>query len=131
LDLGYRIPEPLLLTSYKQALNLTCISELITSIKYRKAYGGQTVICVLLSFAGLPALIMRRKPMSPYEYINRMFEAKAAKTGGTVRRKIANVEKYASFKYLLKEVEARGFHLIEVGDQYVIFCHSGSFKLWL
>lgn len=67
--------------------------------------------------------------MSPYEYINRIFEAKSTKNGGIVRRKIANVEKYASFKYLVKEVEARGFHLIETGDQYVIFCSTGSLKL--
>lgn len=67
--------------------------------------------------------------MSPYEYINRIFEAKSAKSGGIVRRKIANIEKYASFKYLVKEVETRGFHLIETGDQYVIFCSTGSLKL--
>jgi len=68
--------------------------------------------------------------MSPYEFINRIFEAKAAKNGGIVRRKIADIEKYASFKYLLKEVGERGFHLIETGDQYVIFCSPGNFKLW-
>ena len=68
--------------------------------------------------------------MSPYDFINRIFEAKTAKNGGIVRRKIANVAKYASSKFLLKEVEERGFHLIETGDQYVIFCSSGNFKLW-
>lgn len=67
--------------------------------------------------------------MSPYEFINQIFEAKAVANGGIVRRKIANVQKYASFSYLLKEVEARGFHLIETGDQYVIICNSGNFKL--
>jgi len=68
--------------------------------------------------------------MSPYEFINRLFEANAVKNGGIVRRKIENVEKYASFKYLIKEVEARGFHLIQTGDQYVIICNAGNFKLW-
>ncbi len=68
--------------------------------------------------------------MSPYEFINRIFDAKAVKNGGIVRRKIANVEKYASLKYLVKETEARGFHLIETGDQYVIICNAGNFKLW-
>ena len=42
--------------------------------------------------------------MSPYEFINDIFRAKAAKSGGIVRRKVANVEKYASRKYLLEEV---------------------------
>ncbi len=67
--------------------------------------------------------------MSAFEYINQIFKAKAVENGGIVRRKIVNVEKCASFKYLVKEVEARGFHLIETGDQYVIICNSGNFKL--
>lgn len=68
--------------------------------------------------------------MSPYEYINRIFEAKTAKNEGVVRRNIADVIKFASIPYLVKEVEARGFHLIESGDQFVIFCNSGDFKIW-
>lgn len=67
--------------------------------------------------------------MSPYEFVNDMFRAKAAKNGGIVRRKIANVQKYASLQYLLKDVEARGFHLIETGDQYVVICNPGNFRL--
>lgn len=67
--------------------------------------------------------------MSPYEFINQIFDAKAVRNGGIVRRKIASVEKYASLSFLLKEVEARGFHLIETGDQYVIICNLGNFKL--
>jgi predicted GNAT superfamily acetyltransferase len=65
----------------------------------------------------------------PYEYIKRIFEAKAARNGGIVRRKIADVNKYASFAYLLKDVEARGFHLIEAHEHYVIFCSTESIKL--
>lgn len=67
--------------------------------------------------------------MSPYEFINHIFEAKAAKNGGIVRRKIANVEKFASIQYLIQEVKERGFHLIEIEDQFVIFCNNGCFKL--
>jgi hypothetical protein len=68
--------------------------------------------------------------MSPYQFINQIFEAKTVGKGGIVRRKIVSVEKYASFNYLMKEVETRGFHLIQTGDQYVIFCNPGNFKLW-
>lgn len=67
--------------------------------------------------------------MSPYEFINQIFKAQAVKDGGIVRRKIANVQKFASFAYLMKEVEERGFHLIETGDQYMIICNAGNFKL--
>ena len=65
----------------------------------------------------------------PYEYIKQIFKSKAAKNGGVVHRKIAAVKKYASLAYLLKEVEARRFHLVETDDDYVIFCSSGGFKL--
>ena len=68
--------------------------------------------------------------MSPYEFINRIFEAKTAKNEGIVRRKISSVNKRASVRYLVKEVEARGFHLIETGDQFLIVCNSGNLKLW-
>jgi hypothetical protein len=67
--------------------------------------------------------------MSPYEFFNDIFRAKAAKSGGIVRRRIANVRKYASFDYLQKEVKARGFHLIETGDQYVVICSAGHVRL--
>lgn len=67
--------------------------------------------------------------MSAFEYINQIFRAKAVENGGIVRRKIVNVEKFASTRHLVKEVETRGFHLIETGDQYVIICNSGNFRL--
>jgi hypothetical protein len=73
--------------------------------------------------------IIKEHPMNPYTYINAIFEAKAAKTGGIVRRKIENVERYASRSYLLTEVAARRFHLVEVGSQYLIICNSGSMRL--
>lgn len=63
--------------------------------------------------------------MSPYAYINAIFDAKAARSGGIVRRKIEDVEKYASSRYLSEEVARRGFHILEVGRQYLIICNSG------
>ena len=67
--------------------------------------------------------------MSPYESINEIFRAASARNGNIVRRKIANVNKYASLKYLLKEVQTRGFHLVETGDQYIIICNTGMLKV--
>lgn len=68
--------------------------------------------------------------MSPFEYINQIFDAKAARNGGVVRRKIVHVLKYASFQYLLKEVQERGFHLIETEVDYVVICSTGHFQCW-
>lgn len=62
-------------------------------------------------------------------WVDQIFDAKAAKRGGLVRRKKASVSKFASEADLIAAVKARGFHLIESGDQYLIFCHKGSMKL--
>ena len=67
--------------------------------------------------------------MSPYAYINRIFRADAVRQGGIVRRKMADVQRLATFKELKAEVERRGFHLLETGDQYVIVCNAGNFKV--
>jgi hypothetical protein len=66
---------------------------------------------------------------SSYSYIRNIFRADAAKNGGLVRRKVEDVHRLATFHELLKEVKERGFHLLETGDQYVIICNLGKFKL--
>lgn len=63
------------------------------------------------------------------KWINRIFEAKIAKSGGIVRRKSASVEKFASVKALKAEVKSKRFHMLLVGDQYVIICSTGNLKV--
>jgi hypothetical protein len=67
------------------------------------------------------------------QWINQIFKAKAATRGGTLRRKIASVEKYATVEQLQEEVLNRGFHLIRVGHrrngQLVILCNPGNIKV--
>jgi hypothetical protein len=58
-----------------------------------------------------------------------MFSARAARTGGTLRRKIASVEKNASMSQLERAVRARGFHLLIIEDQAVVLCNPGRVKL--
>jgi len=67
--------------------------------------------------------------MSPWAYINQIFTAKEAKTGGIVRRQISDVKKYATPKALLDEVKSRGFHLVETGDQFIVICNPGALKI--
>lgn len=64
--------------------------------------------------------------MSPYTYINAIFDAKVTKSGGVVRRKIADLP---SLRYLKEEVERRRFHLVESGEHYLIICNSGGIRL--
>jgi capsid portal protein len=68
--------------------------------------------------------------MSSYAWINQIFQAAEVKDGAIVRRQIADVEKYGGgLQELLREVKGRGFHLLEIGDQYVIVCNQGQLKV--
>lgn len=61
--------------------------------------------------------------MSSYSYIRSMFCSAAAKSGGIVRRRSADVRRVASHDALLQEVKRLGYHLIEAGDQYIVVCN--------
>ncbi len=58
------------------------------------------------------------------EWIEKIFEAKIVGRGGIVRRKIGSVARFASVAQLRAEVIQRGFHMVKVGDQFVIYCRS-------
>jgi hypothetical protein len=62
-------------------------------------------------------------------WFKRMFHAQAARNGGIIRRSVENVQGLASEAELMAQVKARGFHMVRSGDQYVILCHQGDFKL--
>lgn len=63
------------------------------------------------------------------KWIRQIFQAKAAKRHGIVRRKVTSVIKYASHDELEAAVKSRGYHLLISGNQYLIFCHAGEFKV--
>jgi len=65
----------------------------------------------------------------PKEWLLQVFDAQQVDKGGIVRRSRSDVEKFASFDELLAAVKSRGFHLVETGDQFVIFCHEGSLQI--
>lgn len=57
-------------------------------------------------------------------WINQIFRAGEASRGGVVRRSRSSVEREASVAMLEAAVRARGFHLIEAGDQFLILCRK-------
>jgi hypothetical protein len=63
-------------------------------------------------------------------WIGRIFEAIAA-NGGIVRRSKADVRHYASEDALKRAVIRRGFHLLDIGTQYVIICRGGGEMRWV
>lgn len=73
---------------------------------------------------------MARRTIPPAsKWIHQIFRAQQVRNGGIVRRKVSNVQKYASVEDLECEVKKRGFHMLQSGDQYLIFCHKGVFKV--
>jgi hypothetical protein len=71
----------------------------------------------------------RRPKLTASAWVQQIFLAQAASNGGILRRKIASVVQFASSADLEAEVKRRGFHMVETGDQYVIFCHTGNFRM--
>jgi len=58
-----------------------------------------------------------------------MFSARAAAGGGIVRRKTSDVERILGRIRFLREVEKRGYHVIENAGQFVIFCNQETLHI--
>ncbi len=96
---------------------------------YRKTSLGSPMI---LRYCSRRTATMARRQYSrltPNEWIQQIFQAKAANGGGIVRRRIDLVARIASEEKLKAEVLRRGFHMVMSGDQYVILCNSGQFNV--
>ncbi len=55
-------------------------------------------------------------------FFHQLFSAKAALSGGVVRRAVRDVEREVGRDAMIAEVTRRGFHLLECADQFVIIC---------
>jgi len=62
--------------------------------------------------------------ISPDIWIDQIFAARAATTGGVIRRNVNWVEREIGRERFFLEVRQRGFHLMRAGNQYVILCAS-------
>ena len=62
-------------------------------------------------------------------WIDQLFSAQSARSGGVVRRKIADVERNVGRARLELEERRRGFHLIECGGQLVVVCSRADIRL--
>jgi hypothetical protein len=71
----------------------------------------------------------RRNIPSPKQWMAQWFRAKAVRNGGVIRRNVADVNRFASYKLLLAEVRRRKFHLIRCGGQYIVLCNPGTIKI--
>ena len=65
----------------------------------------------------------------PEIWVAQLFAARAVRTGGVIRRRRRDIDSHAGWDRLLAEVDRRGFHVIETGDQVLILCNSGHFRV--
>jgi hypothetical protein len=64
-------------------------------------------------------------------WVNQIFKSQIAKRGGVVRRKVTSIDKESSREEVKAEVRRRGCHIVEHGDQWLIFCDKASVKIIL
>jgi hypothetical protein len=62
-------------------------------------------------------------------WVKQIFQSQIAKRGGVVRRKVTSIDKFASQAELSAECHKRGYHIVEHGDQWLIFCDKASVKI--
>lgn len=63
------------------------------------------------------------------KWIDQVFESQIAKRGGVVRRKISSIDKETSQAELKRECRKRGYHIVQHGDQWLIFCDKAFVKI--
>ncbi len=61
--------------------------------------------------------------ITPERWMTHLFMAKSAAEGGTVRRKISDVERLVGRERFLHEVHRRGFRVVENAGQFIVFCN--------
>lgn len=61
--------------------------------------------------------------ITPEKWIVHLFSAKCVAEGGTVRRKVSDVERLIGRERFLHEVRRRGFRVVENAGQFIVFCN--------
>lgn len=68
-------------------------------------------------------------PISPEQWLQRAFSARAAISGGVIRRQTRDIDRIVGRARFLQELERRGFHAVENGGQTVIFCNAAPVRI--
>ncbi|WP_386682365.1 N-(5'-phosphoribosyl)anthranilate isomerase [Loktanella sp. R86503] len=65
----------------------------------------------------------------PLNWLDQIFAAKAAHSGGVIRRRSDWIAREIGRDRFGSEVRRRGFNLIETGHHMIVICHSGEIRL--
>lgn len=69
------------------------------------------------------------KPMTPEQWFRHLFDARAARDGGVVRRKVRDMERMVGRDVFEAELRRRGYSAVENAGQVVIFCNADPVRL--
>lgn len=70
-----------------------------------------------------------RRFLPPALWMQRLFDAKAARQGGVVRRSTRDVDLIIGRAAFEAEIRRRGYHAIQNGDQIVVFCNNEPIRV--
>lgn len=68
-------------------------------------------------------------PMTPEFWLRQVFDARAARDGGIVRRKVRDVERIMGRAAFEAEMRRRGYRVLENAGQFVIFCNREAIRV--
>ena len=74
-------------------------------------------------------MTLHMKLLPPDLRMHQIFDARAARQGGVVRRKLADVERNIGRESFLHETRRRGYHAVENSGQVVIFCNNAPIRV--
>ena len=69
------------------------------------------------------------KLLPPEIWMQKVFDAKAAREGGVVRRSFRDIDRTVGWPRFQQELERRGFHAVENCGQIVIFCNNAPVRV--
>ncbi len=70
-------------------------------------------------------------PLTPNEWVTDLFSSRAASSGGVVRRKCRDIERYVGRAEFEQVLQRRGYHAIENAGQMDIFCNQEPIRVVL
>ncbi|SFS56296.1 hypothetical protein SAMN04488040_0967 [Sulfitobacter marinus] len=76
-------------------------------------------------------ILARPSPLSPNQWVLDLFSSKSARSGGVIRRKMRDIERYVGKAEFEQELMRRGFHAVENAGQLVIFCNQEPVRVVL
>ena len=74
-------------------------------------------------------MTIAKRLLPPEIWMQQIFDAKAAREGGVVRRKKRDIDMNVGWVTFERELIRRGYHAVENGGQVVIFCNNEPIRV--